>query len=53
VLQIRLEKVRELTLSKPNLSKKEIGYKVGIKNASYLFNKVAEKHGKHYNIPDL
>ena len=49
MLQIRLEKARGLTLSKPNLSKKEIGYKVGIKNTSYLFSKV----GKHYNIADL
>lgn len=46
---VRIEKARELQLKHPDLSKKEIGFSVGIKNTSYLFKKISEKYGQHYN----
>ena len=48
ILQVKIEKARELHITNPYLSKKEIGFNVGIKNTSYLFKKIAENYGKHY-----
>ena len=45
ILQVKLEEAKKLMLKNPDLSKKEIGYKVGITNTTYLFKKLEEKYG--------
>ena len=48
LMHIRVEKARDIWLKNPYLSKKEIGYKVGIINTSYLFKKIDETYGKKH-----
>ena len=48
ILQVKLEEAKNLISQNPDLSKKEIGFKVGIANTSYLFKKLEEKYGSHF-----
>lgn len=50
IMQVKIEKARQLQITNPELSKKEIGFSVGFKNTTHLFNKIAEKYGDHYKI---
>ncbi len=52
ILQARLEKAKELYLQNPKMTQKVIAKKVGLSNTTYLFRKLKETYGRHYDIND-